>query len=384
MSRRTLKVGIVGFQLSRSWAARAHVAALRALPNDFEILGVVNSTPESSRRAALELGLTKTFASVEEMVAAREIDVVTITVRVPHHLDLVKTATRAGKHVYCEWPLGNSLAEAEEMAHLANAAGVLGVVGTQARLAPEICHLKQLVADGYVGQVLSTTLNGFGGGWDGAVPDLSSAYVLDVENGATLLTIPLGHTLAALKEVLGGFSQVSATLSVRRNLALVADSGERLPMTSPDQVLVTALLASGAPVSIHFRGGMPRDGEGFLWEINGTQGDLRLSGSVGHVQYAQLTLQGTQGAPRAFGRPQQDGIEPFRDLKVPSVCYGSLPPDPTTGNVARCYARMARDLREGTRAAPTFHDAVALHRTIAAIEEAACTGRRVHVAGQSY
>ena len=47
------------------------------------------------------------------------------------------------------------------------------------------------------------------------------------------------------------------------------------------------------------------------------------------------------------------------------------------GNVARSYARFANDLRDGTRTAATFDDAVVIHRVMAAIEEAAEAGRRV-------
>lgn len=46
------------------------------------------------------------------------------------------------------------------------------------------------------------------------------------------------------------------------------------------------------------------------------------------------------------------------------------------GNVARFYARMTRDLLDGTRAAPSFEDAVVVHRIIAAIEKAAENGSR--------
>src|ERR1019366_6725312 len=102
----------------------------------------------------------------------------------------------AGKHVYCEWPLGNGLAEAEEMAALVRAKGVLGVVGTQAPFAPEIAYLKDLIADGFVGEVLSTTLIARGGALQGGgtIPDRKTyAYLLDHTNGATMLTIPVGH-----------------------------------------------------------------------------------------------------------------------------------------------------------------------------------------------
>ena len=53
------------------------------------------------------------------------------------------------------------------------------------------------------------------------------------------------------------------------------------------------------------------------------------------------------------------------------------PEDPVPGNVARLYARMAQDLQEGTRTAPSFDDAVAVHGVIAAIEKAAESGSRI-------
>src|SRR5882724_669971 len=206
MPGQRLKVGIVGLQPGRSWAARAHVPALRALPETFEIVGVANTTLASAEKAAAETGLPRAFADVAALITAPEVDIVAVTVKVPPHFEIVKAAIAAGKHVYCEWPLGNGLAEAEEMAALAQAEGVQGVVGTQARVAPEIEYLRRLIADGFVGDVLSTTLVARGGALQGggSIPDKKTwAYLLDRSNGATLLTIPVGHTLAALRDVFG-------------------------------------------------------------------------------------------------------------------------------------------------------------------------------------
>jgi predicted dehydrogenase len=305
------------------------------------------------------------------LVAAQDVDVVTVTVKVPHHLDIVKAAIEAGKHVYCEWPLGNALAEAEELAALARAKGVLGVVGTQARVAPEIEHLKQLIADGFVGQVLSTTLVAWGGGWGGSIPEKKvSAYLLDRANGATMLTIPVGHTLAALMDVLGEVVEVSAVLATRRTSALAVDTGETLSVSAPDQVLVCGLLANGAALSIHYRVGSARDGNGLFWEINGTEGDIRVSApSRGHAQLVPLSLKGARGDEKVF-----------RPLEVPSSYRSGWPQDVVPGNVARIYARMGRDLRDGTHTAPRSDDAVALHRVIAAIERAAESGSRTRLA----
>jgi predicted dehydrogenase len=350
--------------------AGAHVPALRALSETFEIVGVANTSLASAEKAAAATGLPRAFADVAELIAAPEIDIVTVTMKVPSHLEIVKAAIKAGKHVYCEWPLGNGLAEAEELAALARTEGVLGVVGTQGRVAPEIEHLRQLIADGFVGEILSTTLVARGGGWGGSIAEKKvSAYLLDRANGATMLTIPMGHTLAALRDVLGEIAEVSAVLATRRTTALAADTGETLPVSAPDQVLVSGVLASGAPLSIHYRGGTARDGDGLFWEISGTEGDIRVSGPSGHTQMVQLSLKGVRG-----------GENQFRPLDVPASYRSEWPEHVVPGNVARIYARMARDLREGTRSAPSFEDAVAVHRVIAAIERAAESGSRIALA----
>lgn len=366
MSRR-FKVGIVGLQPGRSWAARAHVPALRALGDTFEIAGVANTSKASAEAAAAATGIPRAYDDVAALVADPEIDIVTVAVKVPHHLALTQAAIAGGKHVYCEWPLGNGLAEAEELARLAAAQGVLGVVGTQARVTPEIEYLKRLIAEGHVGEVLSTTLVAHGRGWGGTIDSQKTgAYLLDRNNGATMLTIPLGHTLAALTDVLGGLDALSAVLATRRNSAKALDTGETLPVTAPDQVLVSGVLASGAPVSIHFRGGQPHDGHGLLWEINGTAGDLRVTGPSGHTQMVQLTLAGARGEESAF-----------KNLEVPESYRTGWPEDVIPGNVARVYARMAADLRDGTHTAPGFADAVAVHRIIDAVERSAESGARV-------
>ena len=369
MAAQRFKVGIIGVQPGRSWAARAHIPALRALPESFDIIGIANTSLASAQKAADEMSIPKAYAGVAELLAAPEIDIVTVAVKVPHHLAIVKAAIAAGKHVYCEWPLGNGLAEAEILADLARTKGVLGVVGTQARLAPEIAYLTQLMADGFIGEVLSTTIVARGGGWGGVIPQKkTSEYLLDRANGATMLTIPVGHTLAALQQVLGEVAHVSSVLATRRSSALVADTGERLPVSAPDQVLLSGVLAGGAPVSIHYRGGMPRDGEGLLWEINGTEGDVRVTGPTGHAQMVPLVLKASRHDEKTF-----------QTVQIPAPYRTGFPEDVVPGNVARIYAKMAQDLTTGTRSAPSFDDAVGVHRIIAAIERSANDGRRVDV-----
>jgi predicted dehydrogenase len=213
------------------------------------------------------------------------VDLIAVSVRVPTHRELVSAAVQAGKAVYCEWPLGNGLAETEEIARLAGEHDVPTIVGLQIRANPVMNYLRDLVADGYVGEVLSTTVIGSAGGNWGAYSDPNRRYVLDPVNGATLLTVPFSHALDGLAWVLGEPQRLHSQHTRRRRSVTEAETGERLGMTSPDQVVASGRLTGGAVASVHYRGGQFR-GVNFHWEINGTEGDIVVTAPVGHIQLA--------------------------------------------------------------------------------------------------
>jgi predicted dehydrogenase len=362
-----IRVGIIGANPDRGWAAEAHIPALKSLPNDFEITALSTTRRETADAAAQRFGVPLAFDNHDDLVSNPGVDVVAITVKVPHHLELATAALEAGKAVYCEWPLGNGLDEAQTLAALAKKQGVLAVAGLQARSAPSVAYVFDLVRQGFVGEVLSTTMVGSGMGWGPTVPPFN-AYLNDKRNGATMLSIPFGHAADALCYSLGEVREVSATMTQRRKTFTVAGTGERKPMTAEDQIAVTGLLEGGAVFSIHYRGGVSR-ATNLLWEINGTEGDLQLTAAGGHAQIFEMTVRGGKGA--------QKGLEA---MPVPDQYRLSPLQGPGT-NVAHAYARFARDYREGTRFCPTFDDAVTRHRMLEAIETAARTGQRQTLGG---
>src|SRR5258705_4394775 len=214
----TRGVGIIGVSPVRGWAATAHIPALRALPN-YEIRALSAHSAESARAAGEVYGVSAVFSDHEQMVTQPDIDVVAVTVKVPHHRELVFAALAAGKAVYCEWPLGRDLDDARAMAALAAEQGVRTVVGLQARQAPAIEFVQQLLGDGYVGEVLSTTMVGLSVAGD--VVGRPNAYMLDRANGANLLTVAVGHSLDLLNHVLGGFVDLSAVAALPRPIITI-------------------------------------------------------------------------------------------------------------------------------------------------------------------
>jgi len=287
-----LGVGIIGVSPGRGWAATAHIPALRALPNHYEIVALSAHSAESARAVGEAFGVTRVFSDHEHLVTRPDIDVVAVTVKVPHHRELVSAALAAGKAVYCEWPLGLDLDDARAMATLAAKQGVRTVVGLQARQAPAIEFVQQLLRDGYVGEVLSTTMVGVSIAGDALVQP--NAYMLDKTNGANLLTVPFGHSLDILSYVLGEFADLSAVSDVRRPLITIEETGEQIVKTAADQIAVIGTLTSGATASIHIREAVA-GGTGFLWEINGTDGTLRLTADAALPEIFPLTVAGAAG-----------------------------------------------------------------------------------------
>jgi predicted dehydrogenase len=359
-----IRVGIIGANPDRGWAAQAHIPALRSLSGDFEITALSTSRRESAAAAGKLFGVPAAFDNHHELVNSPTVDVVAVTVKVPYHLELAAAALGAGKAVYCEWPLGNGLNEAETLAALAQEQGILAVAGLQARSAPSVAYVRELIEQGYVGEVLSTTLIGSGMGW-GPTVEPYNAYLNDKKNGATMLSIAVGHTADALCYCLGEVRELSATMAMRRKTFAIAGTGESKSMNADDQVAVTGLLEGGAAFSIHYRGGVSR-GTNLLWEINGSEGDLQLTATGGQAQIWELDVRGGKGA--------QSSLEL---LPVPEQYRWSPPqaPGPST-NVAQAYAHFARDYREGTHLCPTFEDALTRHRMLNAIKTAATTGQR--------
>src|SRR5712692_9083903 len=358
-----LGVGIIGVSPVRGWATTAHIPALRALPN-YEIRALSAHSVESARAAGEAFGIRAMFTDHEHLVTQPDIDLVAVTVKVPYHRELVSAALAAGKAVYCEWPLGRDLDDARA---IAAATGMRAVVGLQARQAPAVEFVQELLSDGYIGEVLSTTMVGLSLRGDSV--GRPNAYMLDSANGANLLTIPVGHSLDLLNHVLGEFAELSAVSDLRRPLITIEETGEQVVKTAADQIAVIGTLTSGATASVHIREAVA-GGTGFLWEINGTDGTLWITADSALPEIYPLTVAGAHGR----NKPAELVVPAALIQKWPALT--SLEGAPAF-NVGRAYAALAADIDKGTHTVSDFADAVRRHELIAAIERSAASGERV-------
>src|SRR5437868_2360483 len=139
-----------------------------------------------------------------------------------------------------------------------------------------------------------------------------------------------------------------------------------VPVTAPDNVLVSGQLARGAVASVH-AAAVPWAGSGFRMEIYGREGTVVATGSISSQRGETLRLQGAQGSHE------------LRDLDVPAR-FVYVPADFPRGdpfNVGQMYSLFADAIRTGQNRLPTFDTAVELHHFIDAIKEASDLGRSV-------
>ena len=352
-----LRVGIIGASAARGWAKDSHVPAVRGLAG-LELVAVASGSPEKAEAATKAFGAKVGYGEAKDLIADPDVDLVTVAVKVPDHRALVLGALAAGKHVYCEWPLGCDVAETEELAAAARTAGVHVAIGLQTRMNPAARRAGELVASGAIGRVLSARLYSgtvaFGPSWGAA-----DAYLDDPANGATLVSIHGGHALDLAGAVLGALADVGALATTQYPEVAVGDDGKRQARTIPDHLLVQAMLAEGqGALSLEVAGGCPPGATPFRLEVTGERGDLVLEG----------------GAPRGF----QSGRLRLSLRGVPqAVEEGEVAALPdAAANVAGMYAALREDILLGGWSAPDFRHAVRLSRLVDGVGVAATTGTR--------
>jgi predicted dehydrogenase len=355
-----IRLGLIGASVSGTWSARSHLPALRA-STEVELTAVCTTRADSAEAARRAWDARLAFDDWRKMVLSPEIDAVAVVVRVPSHYAPTKAALEAGKHVYCEWPLGRTTAEAVVLAALAKAKGRVTAVGLQARANPVLMHMKELVEAGFVGDPMAVHVMLMR---EGVLSRPSHrTWQRDATLGANTLTIANGHTVDAMRYVTGDFHRLSAVVATQAKQWLDTGTNTWLDVTSPDNVLISGRLANGAVASVHV-GAIPFAGSGYRMEIYGRDGTLVISGEES-PQLGEVSLHGAKGGNKLASMPVPDR---FR-FAAPGTPSGEA------FNVAQMYVQFARAIRGGESRQPTFATAVELHHLVDAIKQASDSGR---------
>lgn len=255
----SLGVAVIGAGM----AGRAHAAAYRTAPTlyssilpDIRLVSIGDVSAEFGSLAAKRFGYERSDTSWQAIAEADDIDVVSVVVANSLHREIVEGLIAAGKHVLCEKPLSDSLADGRAMADAARNADTVVRIGFTYRRAPGVAAIRDLIQSGTLGRVLHVS----GRYWTDYASDPAApiSWRFKGAPGSGALA-DVGSHVAYLVEFLGGdilevnggrFATVIPNRPVPlgavvgHGLAAVSDTFE--PVENDDYAAFTARFASGA------------------------------------------------------------------------------------------------------------------------------------------
>lgn len=361
-----IRVGLIG--AGGRWGPRAHAPALKGVP-EAELYAVCTAHTNTAQAAADKLGVMRAYGNDKELNADTQVEVVAVAVRVPAHYELTKRAIEAGKHVFCEWPLGANTKEAEDLAALARRKNVRTMVGLQRRASPAYLYMRELIQQDYVGQVLAVNMTLMGSGVLTRPADRT--WQRDVTLGANTLTITFGHVFDAMCMVVGELAELSAMVSTQVPQWFETDTKRYVDVTSPDNIAVHGRFEKGAIVNAYC-GVHPYHGSGHRLEIYGREGTLAMIGGGEGGGEQQRKILGGRKDDKAL----QELTVPERLKWVPEAVRTDGP----AYEVGQMWVKFAEAIRTGAAIETDFDHAVHRHRTLDMIARASETGQRQKIA----
>ncbi|QUC58763.1 Gfo/Idh/MocA family oxidoreductase [Streptomyces sp. A2-16] len=376
----TLGVGMVGYAFmgaahSQGWRTVGHVFDLPLRP---VMAAIAGRDAHGVRAAADKHGWAATETDWRALIARDDVQLVDICTPGDSHAEIAIAALEAGKHVLCEKPLANSVAEAEAMvtaAEAARARGQLAMVGFNYRRVPALAFARRLIADGRLGTLRHVRVSYL---QDWLVdPEFPLTWRLQREHAGSGVLGDLGAHIVDLAqylagEVLVGVSAQMETFVKERPLLDGASSGltasggvERGPVTVDDAAVFTGRLASGALATFEATRMASGRKNALHLEINGEFGSLAFD----LERLNELSYHDHREPAATAG---------FRRILVTEPDHPYLdawwPPGHGLG-YEHTFVHQARDLvhaiAEGRRPEPSFADGLQVQRVLAAVEESA-------------
>lgn len=291
-----IRVATIGLSASAitSWAASAHLPYLLSPRGrtHYEIVALLNSSVSAAEAARATFNLpcsVKAYGSPTDLAKDRDIDMVICCTRVDVHFGTIEPSIRAGKAVFVEWPLAENLARAIELT--GDEPFPNSIIGLQGRVSPVTLRLKELLASGTIGKVLSSHVLSFGALLPRDALPVGMEYFAERKYGGNPIVIENGHTLDWVHEVLGEFAEFESRMQIQRpevNI-LGADGAiqKKIGTDVPDLLTIQGNLKSrdgvggtveGALLTHVFRHGTPFKGKpGLTLTINGEKGELLVT-----------------------------------------------------------------------------------------------------------
>lgn len=369
----TLGVGMVGYAFmgaahSQGWR---NVSRVFDVPVKPELAAIAGRDPSAVRAAADRHGWAAAVTDWRDLIARDDVQLVDVCTPGDSHAEIAIAALEAGKHVLCEKPLANSVAEARAMvdaAERAKARGQVAMVGFNYRRVPAVAYARQLIAGGSLGALRHLRFTYL---QDWLVdPSFPLTWRLRKESAGSGALGDLGAHIVDLAqflagEHLAGVSALTETFVKERPVASGGREQSTGRVTVDDAALFNGRLPSGALASFEATRMAAGRKNSLRFEINGERGSLAFD----LERLNELSFHDDTEPAASAG---------FKRILVTEADHPYLeawwPPGHALG-YEHTFTHQARDLlhaiADGTEPAPSFADGLQVQRVLAAVEESA-------------
>ncbi|HEX6941144.1 MAG TPA: Gfo/Idh/MocA family oxidoreductase [Longimicrobiales bacterium] len=374
---REVNIALIG----TAFMGRAHSNAWRQVsaffsPRVAPRLKVLCGRSREPREAlARRFGWEETAADWRDVVARPDVDIVDICTPGDTHAEIAIAAAEAGKVVFCEKPLANTVAEAEAMLDAVRRAGVLHMVCHNYRRAPAVALAKRLIDEGRLGTIRH---------WRGVYlqdwivdPEFPLVWRLQKERaGSGALGDIASHSIDLARYLVGEITEVAGALETFvKERPLPEDPARRGPVTVDDAAIALVRFANGALGTIEATRMAPGRKNHNRFEVNGSRGSLAFD--LERMNELELYLEDDDAGARGFRTIQvtEPGAHPYIDAW--------WPPGHIIGyehTFTHTVYALLEAIADGRTPEPSFEDGLRNQRVLAAIEQAAETRRWVGVA----
>ncbi|MDT5294649.1 MAG: hypothetical protein QOJ76_1529 [Acidobacteriota bacterium] len=285
MTKESVGVGIIGTGFARTTQLPAWRACAGA-----RVVAVASGRRENAEAAAREFGIPFVASDWREVVARKDVDIVSIVTPPVTHAEMALAALDAGKAVLCEKPLAMDARETRRMLARARETGRLALVDHELRFLPARIRMREMILGGEIGRVRHAKF--LFRADSRAVADRPWNWWSDVRAGGGALGAIGSHAVDALHSLLGTHvSHVSAALTTHVRERREEPSGETRRVTTDDEASMLLDFADGGAaeratgvvaISMAEAGGPEHS-----IEVFGTEGALRVSGA-GELRRARV------------------------------------------------------------------------------------------------
>lgn len=374
-TKQTVGIGIIGM----GWMGMTHARAYRQIADRFhntplhpKLITCADDVPERTTEAKARFGFERTTTDFRDVIADKDVQIVNIAAPNNMHLEIVEAAAAAGKHIFCEKPVGRNPSETKAIYTAAQYAGVMTCVGYNYRWAPVVQYAQQLISDRKLGKLTHYRGRFLAGYATHPQAVLSWRFQKEIAGLGTLGDL-LSHVIDMARFIVGGIDSVVAqqeTFIPERPVATagtgthftLGGDGKTEAVTNEDYVGTLVRFENGARGTLEACRIINGPKCEMAFEVNGTDGALRWN--FEQMNELEVYLPAEDGFPDGYTRILSGPSHPFHSDFNPGPGVG-LGYDDLKTIEAHQFLQAIHTKKQGN---PSFREAAAVADVQTAIQ----------------